>query len=278
MPSFNCGGGRWAVAFLNIETGKRMEMPKSLVADATRISNSPIDNPISAELLLDRVTISDDDKLAAVGWKGKIHVFNPATGTELCVLNEMNEAAIPLNFSSNNGLLAVVYGAPKDYVHDTWELGSTRLAKSVPINDEVSYVDDNGKLISPDAMENDALLQYRLAPKFRHCMPKARNRIRGREIELFSRDFSIYSTLDMAAMHGSFIQALGVDHKATSATAIAPDDSRIATLDKDGTVRVWLKHRPIGALGFAWLPEFWLTAAVGLGLMWSKWRDSRSSM
>ncbi len=29
-------------------------------------------------------------------------------------------------------------------------------------------------------------------------------------------------------------------------------------------------------IGVAWLPEFWLTVVLGVGLLWSVWRDRKA--
>ncbi len=38
---------------------------------------------------------------------------------------------------------------------------------------------------------------------------------------------------------------------------------------------VYRRRRPEWWWGVAWLPEFWLTLVLGVGLLWSLWRDQR---
>lgn len=57
-----------------------------------------------------------------------------------------------------------------------------------------------------------------------------------------------------------------------------------SAFSSDGKWMVWKngKHADIWRLtrreqwwGVAWLPEFWLTVALSVGLVWSLWRDRR---
>ena len=41
-------------------------------------------------------------------------------------------------------------------------------------------------------------------------------------------------------------------------------------------VAVWSRRRPEYWWGLAWLPEFWLTVALGCVFVWSVWRDRRT--
>ena len=277
----------WMVTLLNVETGKPMELPESLVAEAKRDAANPlppgasIDNPVSTGLLLDRIAITNDDALVAVGWKGKVHVFNPENHTELCVLNEKSEEAVPLNFYSNNRCLVVVYETPEGNVHDIWELRPARLSRSSAMSDGLAYVNDEGEFSAAELMKAETLLVERFAPQPGHRTSVVKNledreRVRGREIEI-SRDFEIVSARESSGMH-EIIQKLDGDYTIKNAVAITPDDSSIAILTENGAVYVWLKHRPVEWTGLFWLPEFWLTFAVALGLVWSKWRDGRASM
>ncbi len=36
---------------------------------------------------------------------------------------------------------------------------------------------------------------------------------------------------------------------------------------------LWHNRATIPKPGGAWLPEFWVTLALGVGLVWSLWRD-----
>ena len=61
---------------------------------------------------------------------------------------------------------------------------------------------------------------------------------------------------------------------------MAPGGERVATclLDNDAAgalVSIWDRKRPEYWWGVAWLPEFWLTVVLGVGLVVSVWRDQR---
>ncbi len=60
--------------------------------------------------------------------------------------------------------------------------------------------------------------------------------------------------------------------------AHSPDGTRLVTAGYDNTARVWERRHPDYWWGLAWLPEFWVTLALGVGLLWSLWRDRRSLM
>ncbi len=47
----------------------------------------------------------------------------------------------------------------------------------------------------------------------------------------------------------------------------------IAARHTDKTLRLWHNRRPEQWYGVFWLPEFWLTVVLGVGLLWSLWRD-----
>ena len=47
------------------------------------------------------------------------------------------------------------------------------------------------------------------------------------------------------------------------------------TEDEKNEVVLWKRTRPAGRLGVAWLPEFWLTVVLFVGLVWSIIRDRR---
>ncbi len=55
--------------------------------------------------------------------------------------------------------------------------------------------------------------------------------------------------------------------------SFSPDGKRIVTGSEDTTARVWERRRPEWWWGVAWLPEFWLTAVLGVGLGVSVWCD-----
>ncbi len=55
--------------------------------------------------------------------------------------------------------------------------------------------------------------------------------------------------------------------------AFSPGGKRIVTASYDKTARVWRRHRPEQWWGVAWMPEFWVTVGLGLGLPYSLWRD-----
>jgi WD40 repeat protein len=52
------------------------------------------------------------------------------------------------------------------------------------------------------------------------------------------------------------------------------DGKRILT--SGDTALLWSRRRPEWWWGAAWLPEFWLTALLGVCLVWSVWRDRKS--
>ena len=68
--------------------------------------------------------------------------------------------------------------------------------------------------------------------------------------------------------------------------AISIDETAIATwrivevlsrdLVQSEEIHLWQRRRPEYWWGVAWLPEFWLTVVLGIGLIVSVWRDSRN--
>ena len=58
-----------------------------------------------------------------------------------------------------------------------------------------------------------------------------------------------------------------------ASAAYSPDGQRIVTASWDKTARIWERHHPEYWWGLAWLPEFWLTLALGVGLVWSIRRE-----
>jgi hypothetical protein len=43
-----------------------------------------------------------------------------------------------------------------------------------------------------------------------------------------------------------------------------------------GVKGLWIRRRPEYWYGVAWLPVFWVTVALGIGLGWNVWRDRRA--
>ena len=63
-------------------------------------------------------------------------------------------------------------------------------------------------------------------------------------------------------------------HSGTVMSAtFSPDGRRIVTASEDMTARVWERRRPEYWWGMARLLEFWVTLALGVGLLWSLCRD-----
>ena len=71
------------------------------------------------------------------------------------------------------------------------------------------------------------------------------------------------------ATDGNSLTVLAGHSSIVVSAAYSPDDKRIVTSSWDNTARIWRRHRPEQWWGMAWLPEFWLTAALGLLLVWS---------
>ena len=51
---------------------------------------------------------------------------------------------------------------------------------------------------------------------------------------------------------------------------------RLTVIDSVGSVYVYVRRRPEYWCGVAWLPEFWLTMVLGVGLVVSVVRDQRT--
>ena len=77
------------------------------------------------------------------------------------------------------------------------------------------------------------------------------------------------------AVTGKSLFALKGHADNVTSAAYSPDGKRIVTGSFDKTARLWQRRRPEYWWGVAWLPEFWLTLALGLGLLWSVWRDRK---
>ena len=52
-------------------------------------------------------------------------------------------------------------------------------------------------------------------------------------------------------------------------------DSDVNHSNTTGTISVFRLRRPWQWYGPAYLPEFWLTLVLGVGFLWSVWRDRR---
>jgi len=60
------------------------------------------------------------------------------------------------------------------------------------------------------------------------------------------------------------------------ASAYSSDGNQLALASTSyGEVYLFRRRRPEHWWGVAWLPEFWLTLVLGVGLVWSVWRDRR---
>ena len=93
----------------------------------------------------------------------------------------------------------------------------------------------------------------------------------GRRIVTASRDKT--ACIWDAAGGKSLTTLEGHSEWVLSAT-FSPDGMRIVTASDDDTARVWKRRRrPEYWWGVAWLPEFWLTVALGVGLVWSIYQD-----
>ena len=84
-------------------------------------------------------------------------------------------------------------------------------------------------------------------------------------------EMSVYGTF---VLDSQTLEELACLHRGLSAYP-SPDWSQIAFDTGTGGVSIWHRRRPEYWWGVAWLPEFWLTLAISIGLVWNVWRDWR---
>ena len=78
------------------------------------------------------------------------------------------------------------------------------------------------------------------------------------------------------AVTGASLAVLRGHTEPVAKACFSPDGQRIATASWDKSAKLWQRRHPDHFWGVAWLPEFWLTAALAVLLLWSLWRDRRA--
>ena len=77
------------------------------------------------------------------------------------------------------------------------------------------------------------------------------------------------------AVNGKLLAILKGHSNEVLSASFSPDSKCIVTASEDSTARIWVRNHPEQWWGVAWLPEFWLTLAISVGLGWSVWRDRK---
>ena len=77
--------------------------------------------------------------------------------------------------------------------------------------------------------------------------------------------------------YGKRMTVVGGEDYVSAVIDFSPDSNRILTQTPEGEAHIWTRRRPESKHGYMELPEFWLTATLAPALLWSVFRDSRSS-
>lgn len=247
-------------------------MQESLSAPAVgKEGSAPIHSPLTQGLLCDYVILANDDSMIAIGWSNKVYVFDPLIGEEICVLN--GNGATPLNFSPNKRWISVWTAAGGNEFHQIWELpkGENRGTFQLNVNDNRDRVDNEGHFEAEEAAPNgrEFYWHFRVRSDGKEPVkPKPPWSRAGRNFAVDTPGIRI-----VAADTWKTIQVL--DENPGASVSITNDDERIASVNRDGDVRVWRLRHPAVWCGVAWLPEFWLTLLLACALLWSLRRDWR---
>jgi len=97
----------------------------------------------------------------------------------------------------------------------------------------------------------------------------------GERCLLVSDDGELWVICEPGGRPAVMLAMLDFDLWEVIAVAMSRDESLVAISTLAGEVRAYRRRRPEWWWGVFYLWEFWLTAAFGVMLLWSIWRDGR---